>query len=568
LFLINPIHLLFCFLALYSANSHANECTSGDCYSGQGTYSYVNGDRYEGQYKDGKPNGQGTYSYVNGDRYKGQFKDNKYDGQGTLTFADKSRYEGQYKDGKPNGQGTYSYVNGDRYKGQFKDDKFDGQGTYSFVNGDRYKGQYKDGKPNGQGTYSFADKSRYKGQFKDNKYDGQGTLTFADKSRYEGQFKDDKFDGLGTYDYLDGTRHEGQYKDDKPNGQGTLTFADKSRYEGRFKDGIFYGQGSTSNAAGRRYDGQFRDNRFNGLGTTYFVNGDRHQGQYKDGKKQGKGTLYYADGTEERGAWEDDELVKARAVTSGGEIVIVPEEHVDVGEYYALIIGVSEYDNSSRKLKNLDFPVKDARKINDLIQSKYGFDNDNVSFLKNPTRDEIYREFERLQDKLTSKDNLLVIYSGHGYWDIKTKQGYWLARDAEYPSRARWLSNSSILDFMKVIDTKHTLLISDACFSGGIINTRSVGFGAADQSIKALYSSTSRRAMTSGALTEVPDDSVFMKYLLKQLNSNSADYLSASELFESFRYKVMNNTKPKTIPQDGVMHNTGDEGGDFIFSKK
>ena len=39
--------------------------------------------------------------------------------------------------------------------------------------------------------------------------------------------------------------------------------------------------------------------------------------------------------------------------------------------------------------------------------------------------------------------------------------------------------------------------------------------------------------MTSGAMTEVPDKSAFVKYLIKQLDENKETYLSSEELFSA-----------------------------------
>jgi hypothetical protein len=43
---------------------------------------YANGDRYEGQWKDGKRDGQGTCTYANRDRYKGKWVDDTWSGVG------------------------------------------------------------------------------------------------------------------------------------------------------------------------------------------------------------------------------------------------------------------------------------------------------------------------------------------------------------------------------------------------------------------------------------------------------------------------------------------------------
>ena len=40
------------------------ECIKGDCNNGYGTYTYANGGKYVGEWKDGKENGQGAYTWV------------------------------------------------------------------------------------------------------------------------------------------------------------------------------------------------------------------------------------------------------------------------------------------------------------------------------------------------------------------------------------------------------------------------------------------------------------------------------------------------------------------------
>ena len=43
-----------------------------------------NGDRYEGEWKNGKIEGKGIYCRNNGDRYEGDFKNGKREGKGIL----------------------------------------------------------------------------------------------------------------------------------------------------------------------------------------------------------------------------------------------------------------------------------------------------------------------------------------------------------------------------------------------------------------------------------------------------------------------------------------------------
>lgn len=74
--------------------------------------------------------------------------------------------------------------------------------------------------------------------------------------------------------------------------------------------------------------------------------------------------------------------------------------------------------------------------------------------------------------------------------------------------------------------------------------------------------------MTSGALNQVPDKSVFLEYLIKRLEDNELKYLPAEQLFASFKLAVINNSPEEQVPQYGEVKETGDEGGDFIFIRK
>ena len=44
--------------------------------------------------------GQGTYTFPDGAKYVGQYKNNKREGQGTATFPDGKKLIGEWKDGK------------------------------------------------------------------------------------------------------------------------------------------------------------------------------------------------------------------------------------------------------------------------------------------------------------------------------------------------------------------------------------------------------------------------------------------------------------------------------------
>ncbi|MEM9326034.1 MAG: caspase family protein [Bacteroidota bacterium] len=265
-------------------------------------------------------------------------------------------------------------------------------------------------------------------------------------------------------------------------------------------------------------------------------------------------------------------------IADGGSIVTrsvattMLHDEDDVGEalvnelksnrYIALMIGIDTYNDN--EIEDLDHPISDASKLADALQQFYTFDD--VTLLKNPTRQEIIQSLDELASRVQPKDNLLIFYAGHGIWNEQLRQGYWLPKDAAKDSKAQWLSNSTIRDYVGGINAKHTLLISDACFSGGILRER--GIYNNSRAMLELYKLPSRKAMTSGTLNTVPDKSVFMQYLLKNLKQNQELLISADQLFRSFKTAVINNSPNGQVPQYGPIVQSGDEGGDFIFLRK
>ena len=65
-----------------------------------------------------------------GDKYVGEFKDGKYNGQGTATFASGDKYVGEFKDGKRYGQGTFTWADGRIQEGQWRNNKYVGKKEY------------------------------------------------------------------------------------------------------------------------------------------------------------------------------------------------------------------------------------------------------------------------------------------------------------------------------------------------------------------------------------------------------------------------------------------------------
>lgn len=259
---------------------------------------------------------------------------------------------------------------------------------------------------------------------------------------------------------------------------------------------------------------------------------------------------------------------KRAEIQTEGEMQELHAANVDFsagGKYYALLIGISDYtDPNIPDLEGL--PVNDALALEKVLKTNYSFNAEDINVLKNPTRREIVIALDELSKKATANDNVLIFYAGHGHYEDDSDIGYWLPKDAEVSNSANWLYNDQLTASIRKIKSLHTLLISDACFSGSIFKNRSISLTGATDVIKKKYQLPSRKAITSGTLKTVPNKSVFIKYLLDRLEKNKDKYFSASGLYQALEAPVGNNST--SLPQYGVINNVGDEGGDFIFIRK
>ncbi|CAF1218516.1 unnamed protein product [Rotaria sordida] len=148
------------------------------------------GNRYEGEWKDGKKHGKGKMDYANGYKYIGDWVEDVATGEGVFIWTNGDQYEGQYQNGQRHGKGLYTYANGDKYMGDWFEDKKSGQGIFiwgptSDWTNNKYEGEFHNDQMHGQGTYSFANGDTYIGGWVNNQQEGQGIFNLASGDRFE-----------------------------------------------------------------------------------------------------------------------------------------------------------------------------------------------------------------------------------------------------------------------------------------------------------------------------------------------------------------------------------------------
>ncbi|MDZ4795589.1 MAG: caspase family protein [Bacteroidota bacterium] len=260
---------------------------------------------------------------------------------------------------------------------------------------------------------------------------------------------------------------------------------------------------------------------------------------------------------------QDFEIIKKATATANTEFA------VKQGLNYALLLAAQNY--SDNKIPSLENPVADAVKLKLILKNSYNFDESNIITLFNPEKNDIKRQLLELTNIIKPEDNLVIFYAGHGIWVDKDKKGYWMLIDSKLDDANTWLPNKDVLDLIAKLPARHTLLITDACFSGSVFKTRGLELRKKDETnpsmVQQMNEKISRVAITSGNDTEVPDKSVFMKYLVKALSENKDKYLTAQKMFITQIIEAV-MTETKTEPRYGTLELAGHVGGDFIFIKK
>jgi formylglycine-generating enzyme len=237
------------------------------------------------------------------------------------------------------------------------------------------------------------------------------------------------------------------------------------------------------------------------------------------------------------------------------------------GAYYGVVIGNDDYSRAN-DWRNLKTAVKGARTIIDILKNQYGFIS--IEVVINGTRKEILDALKDVVSKVKKNDSVLIYYAGHGFWDQQLELGYWIPVDAD--GDTTYVSNSDIKDRVTAIakKTKHTLLISDSCFSGALLKRGEQTAFQNDQYYQKAANRKSVQVLAAGR--KYVDDnyrnsghSPFTYYFLEELKSNKEKYFSTTDLSSSVAKSVANNVKQ--TPEYGILFGAGHAQGEFFFVK-
>ena len=263
--------------------------------------------------------------------------------------------------------------------------------------------------------------------------------------------------------------------------------------------------------------------------------------------------------------------VNVSAAYGSPAAIEVRETGVDFGRYFAIVIGIANYE----RLPKLETSRADAMAVASILRDRYGFE---VTTLIDADRYDILSALNVMRETLNPEDNLVVYYAGHGEYDKINDRGYWLPIDADRTNNANWISNQSITDILNASAAGHVLLVADSCYSGALTGSalpridRSSNPKARRTWQKQWLSKRSRTALSSGGLAPVLDGgggehSIFAAAFLDILRHND-DVLNGLQLYNQLAARVTWKARTRSFtqePQYAPIRFGGHEAGDFFF---
>ncbi|NUO01681.1 MAG: hypothetical protein HUU01_13830, partial [Saprospiraceae bacterium] len=169
------------------------QCLSGNCQNGNGVFLLASGDRYIGQFRDGKIQGTGSCFYTDGSRYQGEWEEGLPNGKGTRVARDGSRQEGEWRKGKfvrtLQMELIQKGITDKSQTGCISGDCTNGKGIHVYASGAVYIGDFLNGEIHGIGVCYYPDGSKYQGEWVHRYPEGRGTKTYADKTTRTGAWK-------------------------------------------------------------------------------------------------------------------------------------------------------------------------------------------------------------------------------------------------------------------------------------------------------------------------------------------------------------------------------------------
>ena len=172
---------------------------------------------------------------------------------------------------------------------------------------------------------------------------------------------------------------------------------------------------------------------------------------------------------------------------------------------WALIIGIDKYES----VRKLNYAVKDAESIQDILLNTFGFPSENITLLTNEqaNKQNILKSFSNITKNANEYDRVVIFFAGHGEtMDLPEggEMGYLLPVDGD--RKDLYLSSIGMDELKKISlmsKAKHVLYLIDACYGGiAAVGSRGLEPETTPNYIEKITKDKSRQIITAGGKGE------------------------------------------------------------------
>lgn len=255
-----------------------------------------------------------------------------------------------------------------------------------------------------------------------------------------------------------------------------------------------------------------------------------------------------------------------------GVVIKKTISNISKGNNYILAIAIDKYKHE--QIPDLHNAVNDASSIIETLLHKYDYKEAHLTTLYNEAANwkGIYNALERLRKEVRPIDTVLVYFAGHGYYEEEAQIGHLIPQNVKDISD--YITHSEFKERIATLNTLHTLLIVDSCFSGNLFsNARSIRTSDApiESHAKEAYRKPSRWCIAAGGIEEVADgirgqNSPFATAILNTLSQNTSEQFAVSHLLQQVKYNVSHNSEQRPI--GAPLFGMGNSGGEYVFRQK
>ena len=252
------------------------------------------------------------------------------------------------------------------------------------------------------------------------------------------------------------------------------------------------------------------------------------------------------------------------------------------GNRHALIIGTDHY--KAKEWEKLENPVYDATEVAEVLQSFYNYD---VTLLKDPPMDTIYKYLSTYYRNLREDDQFIIYIAGHGDFDEGLlDDGFIVCTDSKSPEadplRNTYIQHAKLKKMINKIPAKQVLVLLDICH-GGVFDENVLGktrdnpaSSITNRNVLELLKDKSQY-VTRKVLSSVGKESAFdgragkhspfAAYLLKILNARGGaeGIVTLSDIYALLQKASLNETETLKISPHLASFGQNDPQSEFIL---